>query len=509
MSQEGRTVLYTDVTRGPAMNDGFPTVVYSDVHDKDRISRARAAGRLVKVGSGVYVSDLSKPAEDVVRERLWEIVAHKLPGAVITDRSARHGGVAVDGFLFVTHRRTRPLKLAGVVVEPRHGSGPMPGDIALPDGLWLAGPARSLLENLAPTRPASGRPPRTLTRAQVELWIDDLCRDRGEDGLNEIREQARELAPFLGRLAECDLLNRLVGASMNTHPTAILQTPELIGRAAGQAFDRRRVDIFGRLVDYLDGQPPDLVTAMPADRGRRTLLPFYEAYFSNYIEGTEFTLDEAADIIFDDVVPEQRPEDAHDILGTYRLTSSDAEMRRRPATDQELLTLLRERHAVLMGGRPLVGPGKFKTQANRAGETHFVAPELVEGTLRRGYEVGSRLVSPWARAVYVMFMVSEVHPFADGNGRIARVMMNAELHGSGEVRIVIPTVYRLNYLSALKGATHNENFAGLYAALSFARKWTARVDFTSRWTAEGDLERTHALRDAMTAEDAGIRLTLP
>ena len=100
------------------MDDGhFPAVVYSDVHDKDRISRAHAGGRLVKVGSGIYVGDLSKPPEDVVRERLWEIVAHKLPGAVITDRSARNGGVPIDGFLFVTHRRTRPLTLTGVVVD--------------------------------------------------------------------------------------------------------------------------------------------------------------------------------------------------------------------------------------------------------------------------------------------------------------------------------------------------------------------------------------------------------
>ena len=29
--------------------------------------------------------------------------------------------------------------------------------------------------------------------------------------------------------------------------------------------------------------------------------------------------------------------------------------------------------------------------------------------------------------IFMMFMISEIHPFLDGNGRLARVMMNAEL----------------------------------------------------------------------------------
>jgi Fic family protein len=119
------------------------------------------------------------------------------------------------------------------------------------------------------------------------------------------------------------------------------------------------------------------------------------------------------------------------------------------------------------------------------------------------------LTCPFARAVFMMFLVSEVHAFANGNGRIARVMMNAELVHAGEVRIVIPTVYRLNYLAALKAATHTSNDAALVAALALARRWTARINFFDRTTAETDLERTNALRDAREAEDAGVRLALP
>ncbi|MXW94041.1 MAG: Fic family protein [Acidimicrobiaceae bacterium] len=53
-----------------------------------------------------------------------------------------------------------------------------------------------------------------------------------------------------------------------------------------------------------------------------------------------------------------------------------------------------------------------------------------------------------------MVVVTEVHPFEDGNGRVARVMMNAELSAVGAASIVIPSVYR------------NEHVAGRY--LEFA-----------------------------------------
>jgi Fic family protein len=144
-----------------------------------------------------------------------------------------------------------------------------------------------------------------------------------------------------------------------------------------------------------------------------------------------------------------------------------------------------------------------------AADADVVAPELVEGTLRRGFELAEGIVSPFARAVYMMFLVSEVHPFTDGNGRIARIFANAELVAGGEARIIIPTVFRTNYLAALKAATHTGHFTGLVAALSYARRYTARVDFTSRTTAEEDLTRTNAFRDPTEADLAGVRLTLP
>lgn len=50
-----------------------------------------------------------------------------------------------------------------------------------------------------------------------------------------------------------------------------------------------------------------------------------------------------------------------------------------------------------------------------------------------------------ARAIMMMFVVTEVHPFIDGNGRTARLAMNCMLSAGERSRIIIPTVYREDY----------------------------------------------------------------
>jgi len=62
-------------------------------------------------------------------------------------------------------------------------------------------------------------------------------------------------------------------------------------------------------------------------------------------------------------------------------------MSRLPRTPEELTTLVKNRHAHIMEGRPDKSPGRFKADPNRAGSTLFVAPELVEGTLAEGFEI--------------------------------------------------------------------------------------------------------------------------
>ena len=109
-----------------------------------------------------------------------------------------------------------------------------------------------------------------------------------------------------------------------------------------------------------------------------------------------------------------------------------------------------------------------------------------------------------------MALITECHPFDDGNGRVARLAANAELSIAGEVRLVIPTVYRNNYLAAFSGfsnrAGHGEQ---LIAVLEFAQRWSAAVDWSSYPIAHEVLTACNAYVDPNRAENLSLRLVMP
>jgi prophage maintenance system killer protein len=273
----------------------------------------------------------------------------------------------------------------------------------------------------------------------------------------------------------------------------------------GLPYDPKRLDLFQKLYEALATHHTPKRIIPPSG----SVLPFFEAYFSNFIEGTEFLVEEAADIIFKGKMPRNRPKDAHDILGTYQITSDPKNIARCPKNEDELIILLKQRHALLMQGRPEVRPGEFKLIQNQAGSTLFVAPDLVEGTLRKGFQWLQGLSTPFQKAVYMMFLIAEVHPFADGNGRCARIMMNAEFVAANEARIIIPTIFRNNYLTALKALTHQKKTDPLIRSLDFAQHYTSLIDWSDFEKAHEMLRLTYAFEDANTADIMGIRLTLP
>ena len=143
----------------------------------------------------------------------------------------------------------------------------------------------------------------------------------------------------------------------------------------GRAFDDRRIDTLAALQQALLAEAP-AAPRLPRERDDARIFAFFEAYFSNFIEGTEFTVDEAAEIVFDGVIPAERPADAHDVLGTFRAVSDG--LWRLPTDVPGFVDLLRRRHAMVMEARPT-----RRLALQVAGEPRrrdgFVAPDLVDG----------------------------------------------------------------------------------------------------------------------------------
>ena len=83
------------------------------------------------------------------------------------------------------------------------------------------------------------------------------------------------------------------------------------------------------------------------------------------------------------------------------------------------------------------------------------------------------------------------------------------IHVAGESRIIIPTVYRSEYLSGLRALTLHEKPTSLVRVLDFAQRYTAQVNFSSLAHAREILEVKYAFDAPERAADLGIRLTLP
>ncbi len=489
------------------------SVFFGDVAGGATLSRATKDGRIRRLARGLYSADLrSDPAELIARNR-WAVVARFVPDAVIADRSAAEGGMPVGGILtVVSNERTEDVNLPGLVVAPRPGPGALDDDNGWPGGLHLTSDARTLVDNLAVSRGRAGRPARTLSRDELEDWVVRTAQRRPDGWLESLRPRALELCERLDAPERRDAVVDIIGAVAGTREARAGAGRLLAARAAGFEYDPDRIARFDELANYLSRFPAelDVPPELPALADETsTSLPFFEAYFSNFIEGTEFSIDEAEAIVESGEIPQERPEDAHDVLGTFEAVADPALRAATPATVEELFELLERRHRLVMMGRPDKRPGQFKEKPNQAGSYIFVAPTLVEGTLVEGYKRLADLPPGFARAAFELFLVSEVHPYDDGNGRVARAAMGAELTDVDQARIVIPIVFRNEYQTALRNLSRDGRCDLYVRTLAYAWRWTAAMPWTDRSAVDGQLLVTNALTDSTDAEREGVRLELP
>ena len=198
-------------------------------------------------------------------------------------------------------------------------------------------------------------------------------------------------------------------------------------------------------------------------------------YHSNAIEGNTLTLGETRAFLLYGITAQGKPfRDYLDIKGHQEAIRFLVEMVR----GGEVLTeaVIREFHRILLveaydvdaitpNGRPTrrrIALGQYKTAPNHVrtttGETHFYAtpqetPALM-GELMAWYrrEAGADELHPLVLAATFHFRFVAIHPFDDGNGRMARLLTNLILMQHGFVPVIIPLEARGDYLLALERA---------------------------------------------------------
>lgn len=464
----------------------------SEKSESRRITVLLKKGLIRKIATRVYTSNLNDEPAVIIKRNWYHVLANLFPKSLLSHRSALEFKPTPDGHIFLTHSYTSNVSLPGLTIHLLKGQPPIEGDNQFFENLFASQEARAFLENFQQTRKAA-QESKNLLISEIEERLETIIRLRGEQGLNDLRDKTKLISEVLHMPKEFKKLNQMISDLLATGKSKNLTSPVAIARSLGEPVDPARIKLFEALYEELAGKMfPEHKTL--SNKGYKTFA-FFESYFSNYIEGTEFTVSEAKEIILTETPIPARDEDSHDVLGTYRIVSDIKEMTLYPSTADQLLDIMRSRHAVLLQARESKKPGEFKDRNNRAGNTEFVDWTLVNGTLKKGFEWYRLLKDPFAKAAYMMFLVSEVHPFLDGNGRIARVMMNVELSCKGLSKIIIPTVYRQDYTGALRKLTR-QNIADPYIRmLTRAYDFSATLKQESIDEMEQYLESSHAFRE--------------
>jgi hypothetical protein len=494
----------------PLSVSGLAEVVFpgGDAALHRALARRVETGSLRRIYAGIYTPNVDSPLEAVVLRNWAAIISYLLPGAILAYRSALEHR-PVEGIIHVRRgSRRRTIQLPGLKVEIYAGvqQSPLvdrPNNDLLYKAIYLPSEARGFLENMGTARGASHR---VLPQEEIEMRLEKILAIRGDFKLNELRDHARLVAGKLDMPAECKRLDGLIGALLGTHEQKKLRSRLALARAAGKPYDPERLELF----DVLHGALANEVFTHPADQAFNGIalenFAFFEAYFSNFIEGTTFEVAEAEQIVFAGAIIPNRSEDSHDILGTFKAATATPWRNKPSPTAEGFLDWLKSVNALVMQARPDKCPGEWKEKRNMAGNTLFVLPEHVPATLMEGFERIAALADPVARAIMTMFVVSEVHPFQDGNGRTARLAMNSVLSEAGICRIIVPTVYREDYLLPLKRLTNDRDTRPYIRSMVRIHDWTSRFNFGQQLhRVQEQLARCNAFQEDLR----NYRLTFP
>ncbi len=464
-----------------------------DTNQAKSLSRLYKQKKIRRIYQGIYTDNLHDSMEEIVLRHWLEIVPQIVSDGILSFRTAvdlkpiRFQGQAI---VFITSSYIKTIRLPGLIIQVIKGNKKDYTEQLLPN-IARSNAARMLLENLTAVRGVYKKI-KTISIDEVETFLAKELALRNENILNEYRDAAKVIANDLGYMKEYEKLNKVISALLSTYPDKdTLNTRYAKAIAKKEPFYSERIKLFEKLILYIK-KCKFKIRDYEYSKISFKNITFFESYFSNFIEGTEFTIDEAENIAFQRIEINNRHADSHDILSNFTLSNDYSEMNLTPRNHEELLDILQKRHAYIMHERPDKRPGNFKEKSNKAGNTYFVSPREVVGTLSQGFEYYHLLNDGIEKALFMHMLINEVHPFDDGNGRLSRIMMNAELVKAGLYKIIISSAIRDNYLNGLRLASRDHDFRTYCKVLDQSQAYVASINWMNYGDAREKIEKDRA-----------------
>ncbi|MDR1703747.1 MAG: Fic family protein [Clostridiales bacterium] len=204
---------------------------------------------------------------------------------------------------------------------------------------------------------------------------------------------------------------------------------------------------------------------IPAPEEIRQLDAYFRvelAYTSNALERNTLTLSETKVILEDGLTVGGKPlRDSYEAVGHAKAYDFMLEAARRtPFVFSE--DFIKQLHRLFYQGIEPEKAGVYRDIQVFITGTEYVPPKpeevpaLMENLAATLTERWDNL-HPVRLAAFAHRKLADIHPFADGNGRTARLLMNLILVNRGYPIVSIPPVLRLEYINALRAAQREKS----------------------------------------------------
>lgn len=183
-------------------------------------------------------------------------------------------------------------------------------------------------------------------------------------------------------------------------------------------------------------------------------------YSSNALEGNSLTISETKVILEDGLTVGGKPlKDILEAVGHKKAYDFMYNLTKEKTISEEHIKQL---HKLFYQGIDEINAGVYRKQrVFISGSEYNVAPyDQIDMLMSAMIEKFNKVRASEHPIIFAAKLHQEfvyIHPFVDGNGRVARLLLNLALLQDGYPIVVIPPICRSEYIAALEKGHENEN----------------------------------------------------